>query len=241
MKRPPYGIQRLPPYGLCLPVHHRECVGWNAISVSLPLSDWTLRVELPLESAAPATARKALEACLVAAESLTVFVPGIVRPETCEEKDWITVCGEVFLGRGISVSDAMVGAGVATRLPTSPRLAKAPPFGFCSPVHYHRCRDGDTVEVCLPQSDRVWAIRLIDCWCREMHEPGGIEAKQYAEKVLEQVDHLSVFIPAPRDVHNLLANLTFDRIPGYLFVSCDRTLNEMMVAAGHATKTKEPA
>lgn len=115
-----------------------------------------------------------------------------------------------------------------------------PPFGLCLPCTFVRCRDGDTVEVSLPGSDHVWAIRLIRCWCKEMHEPGGREAKQFAEKILMQAGNtLSVFIPAPRDVHNLLRNLTFDRVPGYLYVNAEQTLNEMMVLGGHATETKE--
>ena len=113
-----------------------------------------------------------------------------------------------------------------------------PPHGLCLPVEYRKCRDGDTVVVVLAESPRVWAIRLIDCWCPELHEPGGKEAKQYAEKVLSQCTHLSVFLPAPHDIHNLLSNVTFDRLPGYLWINDDRTLNEIMVAGGHATKEK---
>lgn len=113
-----------------------------------------------------------------------------------------------------------------------------PPYGLCLPCRFVRCRDGDTVEIAFCGSDRVWAIRLIDCWCAEKSLAEGREAKQYAEKILEQVDRLSVFVPAPKDVHNLLHNLTFDRVPGYLYVTTDRTLNEMMVLGGHATKEK---
>ena len=115
---------------------------------------------------------------------------------------------------------------------------RRPPHGICLPVEYRRCRDGDTIVVSLIGSSRVWNIRLIDCWCQELHEPGGREAKQYAEKLLTLCSDLSVFIPALHDTHNLLANITFDRIPGHLFVTHNRTLSEMMVAGGHATKEK---
>jgi endonuclease YncB( thermonuclease family) len=98
--------------------------------------------------------------------------------------------------------------------------------------------DGDTVIVGAPGSKYEWRIRLIDTWRPEPREPGGKEAKQYAKKVLGNCQHPAVFIPTPEDCHNLLSQITFDRIPGYIFVSETRTLNEMLVDGGHATKTK---
>lgn len=114
-----------------------------------------------------------------------------------------------------------------------------PPHELCLPVEYQRCCDDGTIVVSLAGSTRIWNIRLIDCWCPEMHEPGGREAKQYAEKILKQCSNLAVYIPAPHDIHNLLANITFDRVPGHLFVNDTRTLSEMMVAGGHGTVTKQ--
>lgn len=121
---------------------------------------------------------------------------------------------------------------------------RRPEPGLCIPVMYRYCRDGDTVVVSLSGSFREWAIRLIDCWCPELHsrdeqqKQRAIKAKEYAEDVLDKADSLYLWIPAPKHVDNLLKNLTFDRIPGYLFVSSMVTLNEMMVMAGHATKEK---
>jgi len=112
---------------------------------------------------------------------------------------------------------------------------RCPPTGLCVHVRYRRCRDGDTVEVSTRHSDRLWAIRLIDCWCPELREEGGHEAKEFAESVLSGADDVYAYIPEPDNAVSLLKNLTFDRIPGYLFVGAGRSLNEMLVDAGHAT------
>jgi|GEM_PF-5076107 len=110
-----------------------------------------------------------------------------------------------------------------------------PPPGLCLPCRYRRCRDGDTVEISLPESKRRWAIRLKDCWAPEMNEPGGPAAKRRAEELLEEAEQLHVFIPAPGNWENLLANLTFDRIPGYIWLSDLETLNGRLIREGHAT------
>jgi len=118
---------------------------------------------------------------------------------------------------------------------------RLPAYGLCLPCNYRRCRDGDTVEISLPGSDRRWAIRLIDCWAPETHEAGGPEAKAYIEQLLDRANgRLSVWIPAPRHVENLLRNLTFDRIPGRLFIGTDFDVSEAMVRAGHATADRPP-
>ena len=115
---------------------------------------------------------------------------------------------------------------------------RCPPTGLCLHVRYVRCRDGDTIEVSTRHSERIWAIRLIDCWCPELREEGGPEARGYAEEVLEAADEVYCFIPEPGNAVSLLKNLTFDRIPGYLFIGTGRSLNEMLVDANHATTNK---
>lgn len=115
---------------------------------------------------------------------------------------------------------------------------KLPPSGLCLPCRVVKVRDGDTVEIQLPGSEHVWAIRLLDCWAPELHKQGGPEAKEFAQNLVDDVDETHVWIPAPKQVINLLANLTFDRIPGHIFISTRETLSEVMVRCGHATKEK---
>jgi endonuclease YncB( thermonuclease family) len=115
---------------------------------------------------------------------------------------------------------------------------RRPPPGLCLPVVVDSVRDADTVVVRLPRSPYKWAIRLIDVWAPELSTPQGKKAKAFVEDVLADIDQLYLWLPAPRDVESILKNLTFDRLPGHLFVSSDRTLNEMVVQAGYATKTK---
>ncbi len=112
-----------------------------------------------------------------------------------------------------------------------------PPHGFCVPVEYRRCLDGDTIEVSIFGGETVSHVRLLDCWCPEMSEPGGAEAKRYAEKLLAMCRRPSVMVPFNGE--NLLTAITsMGRLLGYLFLSDTETLNEKLVAAGHATQSK---
>lgn len=114
-----------------------------------------------------------------------------------------------------------------------------PPVGICIPVRYRRCRDGDTVEVSLPKSDYIYAVRLADCWCAELHDEGGRDAKDFAESVLEDCESLHLFVPLDGVNTNVLAALaTFDRVVGELWVSQTKTLNGMLVEAGYAKREK---
>lgn len=130
--------------------------------------------------------------------------------------------------------------------------ASCPPFGLSLPVELVEIRDGDTIVVRLRGMALVWAVRLVDCWCPELHRGAsasrqlGERASEYARQVLQDgpnAGDLRWFIPLPeieqgtRNV-NLLSWLTFDRIPGYLFVGPDQTLNRLLVLAGLASSTK---
>lgn len=114
---------------------------------------------------------------------------------------------------------------------------KRPPHGLCVPVSFVECRDGDTIVV--KYIERIWAIRLLDCWCAEKKDPGGLEAKAHAEMLIKKHEKLgmSVFVPRPQGP-NLLKALTFDRVLGYVFLGDNVTLNELMVADGFATHEK---
>jgi len=111
---------------------------------------------------------------------------------------------------------------------------KRPLHGLHLPCQYLRCRDGDTVEISLYGSDRIWAIRLIDCQAPDRGEPGRDEAKAHAEQLLENAELVTVSVPTPADPLHLLKNLTFDRIPARLWISDDETLGERMIKDGFA-------
>jgi endonuclease YncB( thermonuclease family) len=108
-----------------------------------------------------------------------------------------------------------------------------PPAGFCLRVDLVRVVDGDTVIVRLPSSKYEWRIRLIDCWADELKTLKGRAAKAQCETLMKD-KVLHVWIPELTHVVELLKNLTFDRIPGYIFIDEDTTLNEEMVRTGYA-------
>jgi len=118
-----------------------------------------------------------------------------------------------------------------------PAPACRPPFGLCLPCCVVKVRDGDTVEVSTIGGGMVWPIRLLDCWAPELRTPGGEAAKKAAEHYLEQ-GPVSLWIPAPDDLTRLTKLLSFDRVPGHLFIGSTKTLSSMMVAGGFATRTR---
>lgn len=121
---------------------------------------------------------------------------------------------------------------------TQRRPPHRPMAGLCLPVELVRLRDADTIEVSLPHSSYRWAIRLIDCWAPENHQPGGPEATAYAERLLRASDQLYIYIPPPQHPQQLLKDISFDRLPGYIYIDDRTTLNDALVSAGFATSSK---
>jgi endonuclease YncB( thermonuclease family) len=130
---------------------------------------------------------------------------------------------------------------------TAPR--HCPPYGFCVPVTPSKARDGDTVVVHVQHLALEWAVRLIACWCPELHRGSkesqaiGKRAKAFAQDVLDKADEgdLRWFVPFSSidgENINILKFLSFDRVPGYLYVGPTQTLNRMLVDAGLASTTK---
>lgn len=134
---------------------------------------------------------------------------------------------------------------------TTPAPTHCPPMGITVPVELVDVRDGDTIEVRLRGSNYVWAIRLMDCWAPELHrgphEERGLARKSaaIAREILESADagDLRLFVPWPEKFNgetiNPLSIATFDRVPGFIYVGPNQTLNRMMVAKGLASSTKE--
>ena len=115
-----------------------------------------------------------------------------------------------------------------------------PPYGLCLPCVYIRCVDGDTIVVTRRGSDWKWRIRLLDCWAPERRTKAGKAATQFAKSILEEsADELSAFVPFPKKVKNPLQIFSMRRVLGHIFVGTERTLSEMLVDAGHATKKKK--
>lgn len=144
---------------------------------------------------------------------------------------------------------AFVGSPLLAESPNKqPVPEECPAFGVTLPVEWHRNRDGDTPEVQLPGGSLVWAVRLEDCWCFELRRGTEVEravgrqALRYADQVLSECDDLRWHIPIDRDMNlkgaNIFKLLTFDRLPGYLYVGPKQTLNRMLVDKGLASTTK---
>jgi len=113
-----------------------------------------------------------------------------------------------------------------------------PPAGLCVPCTVKHVRDGDTVEVVVLGGAHTWAIRLIDCWVDDKNKPLNEAARKYLTQWMSgNTEPVYLHIPLPRVTDNLLKNLTFDRIPGYVYVG-EKTINETMVIKGFATKSK---
>ena len=121
-----------------------------------------------------------------------------------------------------------------------------PPTGWTVKGQVVNCVDGDTVDVSVTTIVRV---RLIDCWCpeskidkrlpeekRQAEKQAGIAAKKHLEELAlgkEVVLHVPVNSSELKDV------LTMNRVLGTVWLDgAQKSLSEIQVEAGHATKEK---
>ncbi len=107
-----------------------------------------------------------------------------------------------------------------------------PGFVWVVPCQIIRWKDGDTAEV---KCDRGWrdsrereAIRLYGLWCPELNQPGGPEAKTYAESILPVG---TVCVLHSRTLQSL------GRTLGDLRLLDGSDFASRMIAAGHGTAT----
>lgn len=121
-----------------------------------------------------------------------------------------------------------------------------PPEGICVRCEWEKARDGDTVEVRL-RTGQTCAIRLIDCWAEEKRTDAGRRAAHFLESLLEENDEqLWVWFPPLKDtdgdgvldLKEILAQMTFDRVPGRLFIGSE-DVSELMIRHGLATREKQ--
>lgn len=122
-----------------------------------------------------------------------------------------------------------------------------PPLGLTTEAVWLGNRDGDTILVRLPILGEC-AIRLVDCWCEEMHTEAGRAAKAFLDSLFERGgQRVYVHLGAPEDrdhdgritlLEILKAEASFDRLVGRVWIG-DHDVSETMVAAGHATAQKE--
>lgn len=152
------------------------------------------------------------------------------------------------MGVGGGRTDRALHAAVANPVLTMQFPTQRPPTGICVPVEYERARDGDTIEVRLCGGALTWAVRLIDCWCPELHR-GSDDSRRvaragrdYVNETLRSADSgdLHWFVPLPKGSvsgANILKLTSFDRLPGYLFIG-SKTLNQILVERGFASTAK---
>lgn len=109
--------------------------------------------------------------------------------------------------------------------------------GLHLPCAFVRAFDGDIIEV-RTLSGLTWTIRLIGVGVDRFGPcSDSMKAAKFIESVLEESGELSVWIPDPKHTENLLKNLTFDRIPGHIFIGSESNLADMIVNAGHGKYT----
>ena len=102
-----------------------------------------------------------------------------------------------------------------------------------------RVLDGDTLEV---EIRFTVIVRLLDCWAPETRtldlkeKALGQESKRYLEKMLEDDEEITLFIPLSS---NIGKSFSFGRVLGHVWDDdSPKSVSVRMVEAGKATKIK---
>jgi endonuclease YncB( thermonuclease family) len=115
----------------------------------------------------------------------------------------------------------------------------APPLGITARALVNRVIDGDTMELLLQVPV---TIRMKDCWAPEitgMEKPDGIKSKEFLEKIAPVGSSVVVHVPTAQ-ADALGGVLTFGRVVGEIYRTDDfESLNQLMIAAGMATREKQ--
>ena len=116
-------------------------------------------------------------------------------------------------------------------------LGAAPRPGWVTPAEVVRVYDGDTVVV---EVKKRFHVRLLDCWAPEVRtrdqaeKARGIAARDY---LAELIDGREVLLEVPADGLEVGKSFSFGRLLGRIYID-DRDVGQVLVDAGHATKTK---
>lgn len=110
----------------------------------------------------------------------------------------------------------------------------APPVGWTTLATVTNIVDGDTIDI---EIRRTLRIRLLDCWAPERNEPGGTESTEHLRSLLEDPE-VTVWVPV--DSRRVSDVWTFSRVLGHVWskADADKSVSELQVEAGHATKEK---
>ena len=99
-----------------------------------------------------------------------------------------------------------------------------------------RVIDGDTIEV---ESKVVYRVRILDCWAPESRTSDVVEKQRGLRskaRMVQLVDGKPVRVSIPL-TGDLTDSATLGRVLGHVWLD-DKSLAEIMVAEGLATKTK---
>ena len=120
---------------------------------------------------------------------------------------------------------------------------RRPPAGLCVPVTIREVVDGDTVKVSLRSSAIIYSIRLLECWAPEMHEPGGPEAKEKVEGLLDPdfspTPHLWIPFENARPEYLFQDLTSLSRPLGHLWHRWDDTVSGWLCDMHYAFRTKQ--
>ena len=99
--------------------------------------------------------------------------------------------------------------------------------GLMIPVNFLRAVDGDTVEV---EIRRKFNVRLRDIDIIEKRDPGGKEATEYVQTVMEFAKDIMIFIPT-NSPEKLMDITSFERIVGDIYIN-GKNLKDLLKKKG---------
>ena len=130
----------------------------------------------------------------------------------------------------------IVVLGMCSKSSTEP----APVTGWTTHAKVVSVYDGDTITV---EVTRRMRVRILDCWASEVRtrdkaeKARGIAAREHLRTLLPAGSGIVLQIPNHTDIGK---SFTFGRVLGQVWtVGGKLSIAEQMVAAGHATPTKQ--